>query len=248
MVKIRKSLYFFKITEIWFEYKFRLSDLFFPVIYKDIKKIDQKFYFGFRNYDYSAELSLAAPVEEIFSSFKTTVRTEIRKAEREGTECFFHEDLDGFIDFYNDFAPSKNLGTTNRKRMDEIGDNLKISYATLNGKVLAAHSYIEDKELGVVRSLHSASKRFDETLDRNQIARANKLLHFKDMQYFKERGIKKYDFGSYQIGDGAKGLLEFKESLGGQKVTNVFFMTYSYYFIQRLQQMIAGLKKSTSQK
>ena len=82
------------------------------------------------------------------------------------------------------------------------------------------HAYLLDDTLKRVRLLHSASL-FRNEKD-NQLkaitGRANRLLHFNDMCFFKQHGFQIYDMGGYAHGtsdEALKRINQFKDSFGG---------------------------------
>jgi|JI6StandDraft_1071083.scaffolds.fasta_scaffold11428_3 hypothetical protein len=237
MVRFYKKFYFFKVYENWFTYKFRFLDLLTLNSHLHLKNIEQKKVYGVRNDSHTVELNLEQDVDTIYANFRNTVKQEIRKSEKEGVVCDFRQDnIDEFVQFYNDFAHAKKIYPTSKNRIIEMGDSLKMSYATLDGQLLVAHSYLVDEEVGIARLFHSASKRLDETVDRNVIGRANKLLTYKDILYFKEKGYKILDFGGYLDNAQDKsmqGINEFKMSFGGEKVTCINYNSFLYYILKK---------------
>jgi lipid II:glycine glycyltransferase (peptidoglycan interpeptide bridge formation enzyme) len=72
---------------------------------------------------------------------------------------------------------------------------------------------------------YSASlfRKVDSSTVRNKIGRANRYLHWQDMQRFKSEGISTYDFGGWYQGESDQQRLsinKFKEEFGGQIVKN----------------------------
>lgn len=237
MIRYSKKFYFFKVYETWFRYKFRFADLFTLNTYLHVKEQESKKVIGFKANTHTVELDLVQDEETIFSNFRTTNKQEIRKSEKEGVTCSFNGDVQTFVDFYNDFASVKNISRTSKRRIDEMGEHFFISFASLGNDILAAHSYLIDKEVGIARLYHSASKRLSETFDRNLIGRANKLLTYKDILYFKNNGFKIYDFGGIAEGTTDKSLVginEFKLSFGGQKVECINYNSFGYAFLKKL--------------
>ncbi len=237
MISYQKKFYFFKVRETWFTYDFKLKNLFGLNIHSHVKQSGNRKPSGIRSVSHTVELSLLPSEEEILANFRNTVKQEIRKSEKEGVECSFERDVDTFVSFYNDFANAKNIYPTNKKMIERIGDHFVISFAKLNGEVLAAHSYLVDKEIGIARLFHSASRRLDDTFDRNVIGRANKLLTAKDIFHFKEKGFKLMDFGGYAENTedkSLKGINEFKLSFGGTKVECYNYHSLPYFILNRI--------------
>lgn len=241
MLQFRNKFYFLKVKEVWFTYKFVPADIFGLSAYLYVKNDSVKKKFSVKNISYTVENSLSEEVEEIFGKFSETTRQNIRNSEKEKVECYFHKDTTGFINFFNDFADAKKIYPTSKERMAELEDYLEMSYAVLNGEILAAHSYIVDKNEKVVRLYHAASKRFDEKYNRQLIGRANKLLTFKDMVYFKELGFDLMDFGGYAEGTTDKsleGINKFKLSFGGKKVICNNYYSPLYFILKKIAEKL----------
>jgi len=69
--------------------------------------------------------------------------------------------------------------------------------------------------------LYSVSDFRNEHADKNILGRANKLLHFDDMLFFKSKEIKEYDWGDISSKENLNGIDKFKLSFGG-KITDVY--------------------------
>lgn len=239
MIRFSKKFYFFKVYENWFTYKFRFLDLFTLNCYLHIKNSEERKIFGIRKDSATVELNLDQPEETIYSNFRNTVKQEIRKSEKEGVTCDFRQDnVEEFVAFFNAFANAKNIDPISKQRIIEMGDSLELSYANLNGEMLVAHSYLVDPKVGIVRLVHSASRRLDETIDRNVIGRANKLLTYKDILHYQSKNYKILDFGGYADhteDKSLKGINEFKLSFGGQKVTCINYYSIFYFLLKKLR-------------
>lgn len=242
MVTTKKKRFIFTLTESYFGYKFKWADLFLPASYNGLRKdVNEQFYFGVKTHTKTVVLLLEKPIEEIHANFSTSHKRYIKKATAEGVQCYFNNDRKGFIEFYNDFAKSKKLYTLDPNRLEEFkGEEWKYSYAVLNGQLLVAHSYLEDKEAGIVRLMQSGSLRLKDNYDTAKIAHANKLLHYYDIKFFKERGLREYDFGNW---DGLAGLLEFKQAFGAQQTSVFNYFTYPFILKDNLRKFMKYLKK-----
>lgn len=241
MVTIKKQQFLLQLTEHWFDYQFKWTDLFLPVCYRGLReKQAQRFYFGTKKYTKTIILPLEESLDVIKSRFSTTLKYDIKKAEAEGIVCCFNHDIKDFIQFYNDFAKVKKLIPLDINRIKEWRiKEWKCTYAKLEGNILVAHSYLEDKQTGIVRLMQSGSLRFDGGYSATQIGYANKLLHFHDIQYFKENGLKVYDFGGW---DDLPGLQKFKQSFGAYPIKIFNYFTYTYTLKESIQKL-AGLIK-----
>ena len=66
---------------------------------------------------------------------------------------------------------------------------------------------------------YSVSNYRDDNSKRNLAGRMNKLLHAKDMIWFKEKGYTLYDWGNISSSENPNGIDKFKISFGGDVVT-----------------------------
>ncbi len=234
MLTIRKKFLVFTVSEHWYECRYKWYELLGMTAYLHVKNNVPKPPLTVSKPNYTIENNLELTGEQIFEAFTKQYRNQIRQAEKDGVECYFHRDIKGFVPFFNDFARSKGIHQTSERRLEEMGEELLLSYASINGKVVAAHSYHYDRESKVVRTFQSASVRLDEEsgLDKNLVGKANKLLHYKDMLHFKNMGVTTYDFGGYAPPEDKrdlKGVNDFKLNFGGEIVTCRNYYTIPYY-------------------
>ncbi|MBN2275458.1 MAG: hypothetical protein JXK95_14075 [Bacteroidales bacterium] len=246
MISFYRKYFFLRVRQNWFTCNCKLSDIFSLKAYVFVKNIEHEKIWGIKRISYTIENSLVPDKDVIFSGFKSSTKYDIRRAEKEGIDCYFHEDIDAFVKFYNAFAKERKIPPTSRQRMIEMGENLKLSFALFKGQVLSAHSYVVDKDIGVVRFYQSASLRFDSHFDPAKIGRSNKLLQYKDMLYFKKKGFKIFDFGGYTENTRDKGLIginQYKLSFGGKITTCYSCYSIGYYIIMRLAELLELLRR-----
>lgn len=237
MIRYNKKLFIFNINETWFNYEYSIWNIFKMNVFMHVKNAESKKKTGKLEIKHTLELDLEQNIEVIFSNFSKQIRQQVKIAENEGTTCYFHQKVEKFAEFFNDFAIKKETFTTSKEKILELGDSVKLSFAENNGQVLAAHSYLVDKKIGIVRHLHSASKRLDEQFDRNLIGRANKFLTVKDILYFKEQGYKIFDFGGFAKDtedESLKGINNYKLLFGGNVVPCYNYYSYGYWFLKSL--------------
>ena len=240
MVSYYKKIYFLKVSESWFQYQFNLKNIFSFNVFYHLKK-SGKWIPAVKVYSHTLELDLQKDNQEIFASFSKQIRQQIRIGEKDGTDCSFKNDVASFVAFYNDFAMRKNTWQTSETRIKDIGENIKISFATNNGLVLATHSYLVDKELGIVRNLHSASRRLDDSYDKNLIGRANKMLMVSDILYFKNNGFKTFDFGGFAKDTknvNLKGINNYKLLFGGELVRCTNYYSFNYWIFKKISKLL----------
>lgn len=236
MVRFKKKIFLFNVKETWFTHLYSFWDIFSVNAYMHVKNAENKSIAAVLDVSHTLELELNQETEVISANFSKQIRQQVKTAENEGTTCYFHKDIDQFVDFFNDFAFKKDTYTINRQRIAALGDSIKLSFSVNNGKVLAAHSYLVDEELGIVRHFHSATKRLDEQYDRNLIGRANKYLTIKSILHFKEMGFKVFDFGGYAKDtedESLKGINNYKLLFGGKIVPCKDYYSYSYWLLKK---------------
>ena len=240
MIKFHKKIAVFKVYETWFTHKYSLRDIFGLNAFMHIKGKRSKKIFGVREITHTIEIDLMQETDCILSNFSGGICNQSKKSEKEGTTCFFHHDIDGFVKFYNDFATKKGTYTTSKEKLQTLGNYLKISSAKNNGKILAAHSYMVDEELGIVRGINSGTMRLNDNYDKNLIGRANKYLFLKDILHFKKMGLKTFDFGGYAkdtTNPSLKGINEFKLMFGGKVVKCINYYSYNYWLLKKVTKL-----------
>ena len=240
MVRYYKKVSFFKVYESWFTYQFQLKHLFSLNAFFHLKN-KKKWIPAIGKKTYTLELNLEDDVDVITLKFNKQIRQQVKIAEKEGTTCCFENEIEKFVEFFNDFAKKKDTWLTTEQRIRDMGDHVKLSFALNNGVILAAHSYIVDREIGIVRQLHSATKRLDENYDRNFIGRANKYLTVKDMFYFKENGFKIFDFGGFAKdteNESLKGINNFKLQFGGELTACTDYYSVNYWLLKKISKLV----------
>ena len=241
MITYKKKLFIFNINETWFNYDDSIWNIFKLNVFMHVKDAAHKKKIGKLDISHTLELDLEQDTELIFSGFSKQIRQQVKIAENEGTTCYFHQEIEKFADFFNDFAIKKETFTTSKEKIFELGDSVKMSFAENNDQVLAAHSYLIDDKIGIVRHLHSATKRLDEQFDRNLIGRANKYLTVKDILYFKEKGYKLFDFGGFAKDtedESLKGINNYKLLFGGKLVPCYNYYSYGYWYLKILSRVL----------
>jgi len=241
MIRYYKKFYFLKVYENWFQYRFNVADMLGLNVYWHVKKSDREKIPAIKFISHTVELELGQDNEAIQAGFSKQIRQQARIAETEGITCTFHKDIDTFVEFFNDFAKKKNTHLVSRRRMEEFGDDILLSFAMYNGQIVAAHSYLMDKEAGIVRHHHAATKRLDESIDKNLSGRANKYLTVQNIFYFKNLGFKTFDFGGYAkdtTDESLKGINSYKLLFGGKVTECVNYFSYSYALFKKLSKLL----------
>lgn len=174
--------------------------------------------------------------DEIKSGFSKSCKYKVNRAEREAVEIRILKNeeitddiIDEFLDFFKTFWESKDTVWDDRdsvrRDLTDLRDvgALCIGIGLVNGQKAIYHTHIYDDNRA--RLLHSASlyrlENDEEGNTRNIIGMANRYLHYKEMLFFRDLGLKKYDWGGAGRGEDVINITEFKESFGGY--------TKSYY-------------------
>jgi lipid II:glycine glycyltransferase (peptidoglycan interpeptide bridge formation enzyme) len=239
MIKYSTKKYYIKHEIVWFSDYIPSLSLFYFADYRQCSFSYKRFGFK-RQINTSIIVNLDNTLDEIFSNFSANTRNEIRRACRNNYIYLKIEDLNTFIDFYNIFSENRARDKINIDNFRHFKNNIYISAITSHtGEYLVMHSYIIDSSSGNVRLLHSASH-FREISDKSHraaIGVANRYLHFKDIEYFKNNFFKKYDFGgiskTQKIED--VNIAKFKNNFGGTEFLCTDYISYSLWFALKLK-------------
>lgn len=159
-------------------------------------------------------LELPDSADSLFNGFKAKLRSQIRKAEKNGLRFDYANDEQSIEDFYYVFSRNMhNLGSpTHSKKWfhalrESYGDNLLV------GRV-----WYEDKVVGsgiLLFSGNNVSIPWASTLrDYNRLA-PNMMLYWNLLRISCERGCKQFDFGRSTFGEGT---YKFKQQWGAKPV------------------------------
>lgn len=166
---------------------------------------------------YTSHINLIEDLEIIKEKFDKGTAYEIRRALKDGVVTEIFNDKDKFIEFFNDFAKAKGIsGTTSNYNSFE--NDIIMTKAMFEDEVLVMHSYVVDDNRA---RLYMSCSKYLEITDKGKralVGRANRYLHFKDIETFKEKGLQIYDFGGYAKDTEDKylmGINKFKLGFGG---------------------------------
>ncbi|OFY51447.1 MAG: hypothetical protein A2W85_09920 [Bacteroidetes bacterium GWF2_41_31] len=239
MINTKKRKFIFKIEQKWFYNEINGIDIFKFVKYIQFQKETKPRCFV-KNVTYTLQSDLTVDEATIMQSYSTTVRNEIRRSIKD-KNIFTEISPLQFLDFYNPFALLKKLKVYTPKEFDEYGSDLFTTGAFIENKLVAAHSYLLDKQKGIVRLLLSCSSQlYTENISKSFVARANKGLHYTDMLMFKAQGFILYDWGgvSNKIDPTLEGIRKFKEGFGGELVECISYSSYFYSLLFKLASKI----------
>lgn len=176
-------------------------------------------------------IDLLLEAKDIFKAFSPGTRNEVRRAERSDELSFEvfsapQAQLATFCGFYNEFAQAKGLPPARADHLRRYSDaaHLVLTRIVHTGEAIVWHAYY--CAAGRARLLHSASLfRGEDNSKRNLIGRANRYLHWCDIQHFKAAGYRLYDLGGWsppELGDIEKQRIgTFKEGFGGRLVSEI---------------------------
>lgn len=173
-------------------------------------------------------IDITKPIPVIESELENKTAYEIRRAIKDGVTVEVENDVKHFIGFYNAFAQTKHLKKI-KSKLNNYNGQLIITKAVFEHNDVVMHAYVCDAALKRVRLLYSASlfRNESNTQFKATIGRANRLLHFNDMCFFKEQGYHTYDLGGYAMGTADEALArinQFKDGFGGILVEESDFL------------------------
>jgi len=195
----------------------------------DVYKLNQYAVKGFLNTTFTTiHIDLTKVENDIFSNFEKNTKYEINRALQKDSLTVSDVDMDSelivFMNAYDEFAKSKNLPLLNRKELQLLVDSSLLVIRKINDsnqQTLVYHSYITTDDRA--RLLHSFSfYRTKESSNKSLIGRANRLLHWNDILYFKNNQIKVYDLGGIDtdiLNSETQAINKFKHCFGGKIVT-----------------------------
>jgi lipid II:glycine glycyltransferase (peptidoglycan interpeptide bridge formation enzyme) len=173
---------------------------------------------------YTIFINLEKDKDEIFSEFDKTTKYQINKAENKDNIQIVTIDekkqKNEFYTFYNAFAKTKNLSPISQFDTDMLIENdmVKIRAAISNNEILVYHSYIISNKRARLMNSASLFRDSADTDFKSLIGRANRLLHWDDICYFKENGYLIYDLGGYCMDkkdEVKQAINKFKKGFGG---------------------------------
>jgi hypothetical protein len=180
---------------------------------------------------YTLLIDLEEGCEELMAKMSKNTRYKIlRASDRDPVEVDLYREptadqLLRFAEFFDEFAKSSGLPPCKRARLQALRECRGLSLGQIkdrNDELLAIHMNVVDQDLRRARLLYSAShyRQVDDSAFRNLIGRANRLLHWREICWFRELGFKLYDLGGIGGPDASEQQLrirEFKQGLGGQQ-------------------------------
>lgn len=219
---------FYTIDRIWFSDK-EASNADIIRYLRTLKPLSGRFIHCISAETVFSDLSMST--EQIIANATKTVKYEVNKCEKEDVAVSFYtaDDLRNDVSLIEEFETAyiefaKELGlkeVENAYQRSKINnyiecDCILLSKAEKEG-VSVYHVYSCGGQECVLN--YSVSNFRIDPSKRNLAGRMNKLLHIKDMEWFREHGYLLYDWGNISSSTNPNGIDKFKMSFGGEVVT-----------------------------
>lgn len=168
-------------------------------------------------------ISLLQSEDEIFAGFSKNTKSKVKRALNEGMTFGVETDAAVMERAFNELAAAKHLPLMDSQVLRTYWPKMICTKLTFEGELLVIHSYLHDPEVKRACEQYCASsfRSTDDPQRQNLIGRANRLLHYLDMLYLKERGVEIYDLGGYALNTTCPELAEvneFKDGFGGRLI------------------------------
>jgi FemAB-related protein (PEP-CTERM system-associated) len=193
---------------------------------------------GILNYSYSPDsnlyieetskvrmlLSMPSTSDTLFANFKSKLRSQIRKAEKNGVE-FHWADLEGIDDFYAVYCCNmRNLGSPPHSRqwftsiMANYKNRARIGMAKYEGKCIGA---------GLILSTNTSTViPWASTLREYNRLNPNMLLYWNFLKFSSNNGFLNFDFGRSTEGEST---YRFKKQWGAQPIPLIWYSLHKNY-------------------
>ena len=209
------------------------SDVFKLVVYSDyLGNISRIPFFFKKSVGHTTSIDLSRDINTIFLGMKSNTRNEIRKAEREEFKAYFDCSPEDFVRYYNVFANEKGLSFISNYNLTKY-HNIILAATKSGDDILSMHATIVDKDEKIAALLYSCSIRLNENIDSKKVGWSNRYLHYKEFEYLKSLGIKKYEWSGVSIDPEDKArynIGQFKLSFGGDGVRECYHL-YTPLFV-----------------
>lgn len=168
-------------------------------------------------------LDLTTDKESMLKNMNKSIQAEIKKAQKEGLIFHFTENptdaqINEFISLYNPFARERNILEVNLDRLKVMREQQALLISYINdhqNQILCAHTILIDRHSNQAYGLYSYANYSNKTsAEKGIVGRANKYLHWKEIQLLKDKGLKWMNFGVEIFGEEGKGINEFKKKFG----------------------------------
>jgi len=240
LIEYTTQLGVFKVKHVFFADKIKLTDFYKLVSYSYMRKTVRNPLFIVSKRQ-TRFIDLTQPFDQIFQNFGYYTRREIRRAKKKDFRFSTTTNINEFVEFYNDFAKLKNIELVKKANLKEI-PNFAITKITMDEKTLAMYYYLTDKDKKLVRGFYGASKRLDQNTDSKLTSQANRHLHARSMEYFKEKGFTVYDWGGtaeHTKNKTKHQIDEFKKRFGGYIVDEYQYESIPHFLAINIKKIIS---------
>lgn len=178
----------------------------------------------------TAVVDLNEDSETILAGFRRSYRREIQTGSDrdEFALNFTHDprppDIHRFCEAYDQFAQQQGLPLCNRNKLLFFAGQGALMLSSVrcahSAHVLCQHAFIGDgRRARLLYSISSFRLYQYNSHQRNRIGRAHRLLHWADMNHFKQLDYTYYDLGGMAVRQNARleNINHFKRGFGGQE-------------------------------
>jgi len=193
---------------------------------------------------HSCLTDLSLPMDDIMAAMKSNTRNEIRRAIKEGCAFAVVKDVHEFVPFYNAFCASKGFPDyTDAARLKKFR-HILITKAMQGDQVLAMHVNQLDSESHTALLILSGSQRLDAGVDKKLIGWGNRFLHYKELEYLKDKGYTTYDWSGICLdpNDEKYSIGQFKLGFGGKLIESPSLMTPLYALLERVRAKVVKFR------
>ena len=195
---------------------------------------------------YTILINLQKSIDDIWRDLKKkSCRYEIKRAEKINHHIVVNKwDLHTYR-FIKRFSKRRNLPVISEQAFWELSKYGDMFVVVSNNSVIAAHVFVLDYPRRA-RLLISATADRNDARNRYLVGALNRKLHWYEIQFFKEKGYRWFDFGGIELDPNSKlySISRFKMSFGGIVVKEYDLWISSSKLIRTVGVLFAGLKKS----
>ncbi len=169
--------------------------------------------------------------QNYYSNFQADLQYEIRRASKDNLIIDFSHDTHPVVSLFQQTIKAKSLNTLNNLHGSK--DRYIVSVIKNDLYTLCAHYYLLDKSNKMVLLKYNASgyREMPSANLRSLCGRANRLLFYRDFQYFEQQGYDIFDFGGFNPlnkNEDIRGVHSFKKEFGAKLVHQFNYYPYSY--------------------
>lgn len=253
MIRSRDKIKFLSLERIWFANGQVASDA--DLIRYMRRRSPIK---GFFSVNESAETifsDIQVETDALLSKCTKTVKYEVNKCAKESVDISYYRAADlitdpkiidefesAYIDFAKGLEDKSVLSAYSRHKIENMveTDCILISKAEKDS-IAVYHVYAWGDNAACL--MYSVSNFRNDPSLRNLAGRMNKLLHIRDIEWFRSNDVKIYDWGNISSSTNPNGIDKFKMSFGGETIT-VYNTLVGNSIIGKLITLLYNIKKS----